>query len=200
MSSEEYHSVLRKLNNKNRKVVMFLVLHFKLSSQHSLVSYFLSISTSLCSLFHSSIFSLSSFLCLSTIPSFSFDQFSVLLGKDFKFNSVSKAPLACGSSALLPSPCYLCNTLCDCCTLTFPCSNDVHVLQTDASSVGISGILSVYWSRLFPAATWSGERYTAMELECLAVLSAIKHLEVYLHGISFTVENRSQGSGILVVI
>ena len=33
MSSEEYRSALRKLNNKQRQVVMFLLLLFKLSSQ-----------------------------------------------------------------------------------------------------------------------------------------------------------------------
>ena len=108
MSSEEYRSALRKLNNKQRQVVMFLLL-FKLSSQFPFVSFrFLSIS--ILSLLPSSILSLIPFLIslsLSTIPSFSFDQFSVLLeDKDFKFHSVSllsKAPLARGSSAL-PSP------------------------------------------------------------------------------------------------
>ena len=107
MSSKEYRSALRKLNNKQRQVVMFLL--FKLSSQFPFVSFhFLSIS--ILSLLPSSILSLLPFLIspsLSTIPSFSFDQFSVLLeDEDFKFHSVSllsKAPLARGSSAL-PSP------------------------------------------------------------------------------------------------
>ena len=66
-------SALRKLNNRKRQVVMFLLLLFKLSSQFPFVSFsFLSIS----------ILSLLPFLIspsLSTIPSFPSDQFSALL-------------------------------------------------------------------------------------------------------------------------
>ena len=80
-SSEEYCSALTKLNNKQRQVVMFLLLLFKLSSQFPFVSFsFLSIS--ILSLLPFSILSLLTFLIspsLSTIPSFSSDQFSVLL-------------------------------------------------------------------------------------------------------------------------
>ena len=78
MSSEEYRSALRKLNNKQRQVVMFLLLIFKLSSQFPFVSFsFLSISIlSLCSLSQFFPFSLSP--SLSTTHSFSSDQFSVL--------------------------------------------------------------------------------------------------------------------------
>ena len=107
----------RKLNNKHGQEVMFHLL-FKLSSQLPFVSFsFLSLSTlfflslslsSLSSLSQSSLFFFSSFP-LSTIPSLSSDQFSVLLCKDFKFNSVSllsEVPLARGSSAL-PSPYFL---------------------------------------------------------------------------------------------
>ena len=80
MSSEEYRGALRKLNNKQRQVVMFFLL-FKLSSQLPFVSFsFLSISIP--SLLPFSILSLLPFLISpspSTIPSFSSDQFSVLL-------------------------------------------------------------------------------------------------------------------------
>ena len=80
MSSKEYHRALRKLNNKQRQVVMFLLL-FKLSSQLPCVSFsFLSIS--ILSLLPFSMLSLLPFLIstsLSTIPSFFSDQFSVLL-------------------------------------------------------------------------------------------------------------------------
>ena len=58
MSLEEYRSALRKLNNKQRQVVMFLLLLFKLSSQLPFPSFsFLSN----CSLSQSSLFSLFSF-------------------------------------------------------------------------------------------------------------------------------------------
>ena len=81
MSSEEYRSSLRKLNNKQRRVVMFLLfLLFKLSSQLPFVSFsFLSIS----------ILSLLPFPIspsLSTISSFSSDQFSVLLRLQVSFS------------------------------------------------------------------------------------------------------------------
>ena len=73
MSLEVYCSALRKLNNKQRQVVMFLL--FKLSSQLPFVSFsFLSISV--LSLLPFSILSLLPFLIspsLSTIPSFSPD-------------------------------------------------------------------------------------------------------------------------------
>ena len=72
MSLEEYHSALRKLNNKQRQVVVFLILLFKLSSQFPLVSFsFLSIH--ILSLLPFLILSLLPFLIspsLSTIPSF----------------------------------------------------------------------------------------------------------------------------------
>ena len=85
MSSEEYHSALRKLNNKQRQVVMFVLLS---SSSNCHLNSLLSLSLSLFSPSLSSVCSLSQsslllpFLIppsLSTIPSFSSDQFSVLL-------------------------------------------------------------------------------------------------------------------------
>ena len=86
-------------------------------------------------------------------------------------------------------------SLCDCCTLTLPCSNDVYALQTDASSVGISGILSVYRNAeelLVTFYSWqlraSSVAVYLFSTQCLAALSAIKHFEIYLHGICFTVE------------
>ena len=82
---KEYCVALRKLNNKQRKVVMLLLL-FKLSSQVPFVSFFF-LSISILSLLSFSIFFLLPFLIslsLSTIPSFSSDQFSVLLRKILK--------------------------------------------------------------------------------------------------------------------
>ena len=69
MSSEEYRSALKKLNNKHRQVVMFLLpLLFKLSSQLPFVSFSFSLSSP-CSLSQSSLFSLSS-ISLASSPSF----------------------------------------------------------------------------------------------------------------------------------
>ena len=70
------------------------------------------------------------------------------------------------------------------------------MLQTDAFSVGITGILSqaadsgddrpiTYFSRkLLPRE----QRYSAVELECLAVISSVQHFRVYLTGVEFTVQ------------
>ena len=74
MSLEEYCSALRKLKNKQRQVVMFLLLLFKLSSQLPFYLFF-SHTCSLYALFSPFPF----FPFLSTIPSFSSDQFAVLL-------------------------------------------------------------------------------------------------------------------------
>ena len=61
MSLEEYRSaLLRKLNNKQRQVVMFILL-FNFLSQLPFVSFSSLSLTSLCSLSQSSLFSLSSF-------------------------------------------------------------------------------------------------------------------------------------------
>ena len=80
MSSEKYSWALRKLNNKQGQVVMFLVLLFKLSSQFSFVP-FSYLTFSILSLLPFSILSLLFLISpsLSTITSFSSDQFSVLL-------------------------------------------------------------------------------------------------------------------------
>ena len=59
-TAQEKRSALRKLNNKQRQVLLFLLLLFKLSSQFPFVS-FLSLSlSSLCSLYQSFLFSHSS--------------------------------------------------------------------------------------------------------------------------------------------
>ena len=70
------------------------------------------------------------------------------------------------------------------------------MLQTDASGVGIAGILSqaddsgddrpiAYFSRkILPRE----QLYSAVELECLAVISSVQHFRVYLTGVEFTVQ------------
>ena len=77
LSSEEYYSDLRKLSNKQRQVMMFLLL-FKLSSQLPFVSFsFLSIS--ILSLLPFSILSLLSFLISLSLSTISSNIFLVLL-------------------------------------------------------------------------------------------------------------------------
>ena len=77
-------------------------------------------------------------------------------------------------------------SLCDACLLTVPDVSDLFRLHTDASGVGLGAVLSVVRGGVeLPAAYFSKQlqgaqkRYSATELECLAVVSAIKHFEIY---------------------
>ena len=72
-------------------------------------------------------------------------------------------------------------------------------MQTDASGKGISGILSVRRnSAELPVAFFSRklcgaeQNYATLELECLAVVEAVRHFQVYLHGRDFTVQTDHQ--------
>ena len=87
------------------------------------------------------------------------------------------------------------DSLCGIRVLTVPVSSDVFVLQTNASGCGISGVLSVYRdSQELPVGFYSRQlkdaetRYSATEIECLAVVEAVRHFEVYLNGRPFRVE------------
>ena len=81
----------------------------------------------------------------------------------------------------------LCNA--SSCALTIPLCRDQFIVQTDASGKGISGIISVcrngaelpvvFFSRQLRGAE---RNYAALELECLAVVEALRHFQVYLHG------------------
>ena len=81
------------------------------------------------------------------------------------------------------------------CVLNVPLCSDMFLVQTDASVFGVSGVLSVcrdgaelpvgFFSRQLREAE---TRYSASELECLAVVETIRHFEVYLHGRQFRVE------------
>ena len=89
----------------------------------------------------------------------------------------------------------LCNSLCNSCSLVIPNQTDVFTVQTDASYVGVGACLSVCRDGgEFPVAFYSRQlkdaetRYAVTELECLAVVEAIRHFEVYLDGRTFTVQ------------
>ena len=83
----------------------------------------------------------------------------------------------------------LCDCVCDVCVLHVPLQSDSFVLQTDASMCGMSGVLNVirdgaelpvgFYSRQFQDAETC---YSATELTCLAVVEAVRHFEVHLHG------------------
>ena len=82
---------------------------------------------------------------------------------------------------------YLKDALCKLPTLVIPTNADIFLLQTDASIRGLGAVLTVvrdgaeipvafYSRRLLPAET----RYSATELEGLAVVAAVEHFSYYL--------------------
>ena len=94
----------------------------------------------------------------------------------------------------------LCMSLCDSVCLHVPCVSDLFVIECDASSTGVGAVLSVRREReLKPVAFISRQlrgaqtRYSAQELECLAVLEAIQHFAFYLYGRKFEVLTDHKG-------
>ena len=86
------------------------------------------------------------------------------------------------SSSMLRAFRSLCNELCDSVCLYVPCVNDNFVLECDASSMGIGAALSmVREGEKLPVASFSRQlrgaqvRYSAQELEGLAVYKSIRH-------------------------
>ena len=91
--------------------------------------------------------------------------------------------------------CFLKNALCDIPSLTLPILSDQFILQTDASSVGLGAVLSVQRDgEELPVAFYSRKlqprerRYSATELEGLAVVAAVHHFDAYLITHPFTIE------------
>ncbi len=79
-------------------------------------------------------------------------------------------------------------------SLTLPLSVDCFQVQCDASTYGVGGVLCVCRSDVtLPVAFYSRQlcpresRYSATELEALAMVDTIKHFSFYLHGRPFTV-------------
>ena len=90
---------------------------------------------------------------------------------------------------------YLKQSLCALPALTLPLPNDQFIVQTDASGVGIGAVLSVSREGVeLPVAFFSRKlqprerRYSATELEGLAVVAAVSHFDAYLVTHPFTVE------------
>ena len=99
------------------------------------------------------------------------------------------------TSALLDEFMYLKNMLCDIPSLTLPVPSDRFILQTDASGVGLGAVLSVRRGEdELPVAFHSRklqpreQRYSASEVECLAVVDAVNHFGGYLIPQTFVVE------------
>ena len=90
---------------------------------------------------------------------------------------------------------YLQDSLCSIPSLTLPLPSDQFVLQTDASGVGLGAVLSVQRDgEELPAAFYSRKlqprerRYSATELEGMAVVAAVSHFDAYLVTHPFLIE------------
>ena len=90
--------------------------------------------------------------------------------------------------------CKLCNVLPNNCTLYVPCVSDTFVIECDASYKGIGAVLYVHRDgRELPVGFHSRSlrgaeaRYSASEVECLAVVDSVCHFEVYLQGTEFKI-------------
>ena len=90
---------------------------------------------------------------------------------------------------------YLKNVICNSPCLTLPVVGDVFLLQTDASGVGVGAVLAVVRDGLeYPVAYYSRKlqprerKYSASELEGLAVISSVKHFDAYLMTHPFTLQ------------
>ena len=88
---------------------------------------------------------------------------------------------------------YLKDCLCSLPSLTLPVVQDVFLLQTDASGVGLGAVLSVVREGVeLPVAYFSRKllprerNYSASELEGLAVVAAVRHFDAYLLPHPFT--------------
>ena len=103
--------------------------------------------------------------------------------------------VVCWSTAMDDEFYYLCHTLSQVSSLTIPTPTDTFILQTDASTKRIAGVLNVvregeelpvgfYSRKLHPAEA----RYSATEIECLVIARSVQHCGVYLVGKPFTVE------------
>ena len=86
----------------------------------------------------------------------------------------------------------ICQEISNACALCIPLPSDVFSVVTDASGKGFGGILQVLRDNEWqPAAFYSRQlrgaeqRYSATELEALALVSTIEHFSYYLYGNSF---------------
>ena len=85
-------------------------------------------------------------------------------------------------------------SLVNCACLTIPSQEDTFILHTDASGVGIGATLNVKRNgKMLPVAYYSRQlqgaqhRYSATELEGLAVFKAVHYFAHYLYGAKFEV-------------
>ena len=88
----------------------------------------------------------------------------------------------------------LCVCLSNSVALCVPQKEDCFMLECDACGSGVGAVLSVHKDEEWrPVAFFSRQlkgaqqRYSAQELECLAVVEAVSHFAYFLYGKSFTI-------------
>ena len=86
----------------------------------------------------------------------------------------------------------ICHQISNSCTLCIPLQEDTFSLVTDASRVGIGAVLQVKRDEQWEAAAFYSRqmrgaelRYSATELEALALVESIRHFSYYLYGREF---------------
>ena len=94
----------------------------------------------------------------------------------------------------------MCESLSNHVCLFVPCASDHFSLECDASSTGVGGVLSVCREgKLVPVGFFSKQlhgaqrRYSAQELEGLALYESIRHFSYYLYGNKFVVYTDHKG-------
>ena len=88
----------------------------------------------------------------------------------------------------------ICQLVCDACALEIPLPQDEFSLLTDASGLGLGGVLQVKRNGEWTAAAFYSRqtkgperRYSASELEALAVVESVRHFSPYLYGRKFVI-------------
>ena len=86
----------------------------------------------------------------------------------------------------------ICECISNSCVLTIPLPEDAMSVVTDASGLGIGGVLQVRRGNVWEVAAFFSrqtrgveQRYSATELEALALVETIRHFGYYLYGKSF---------------
>jgi len=88
----------------------------------------------------------------------------------------------------------ICSIVANTCSLCIPLPSDEFSLVTDASGLGIGGVLQVKREDRWEAAAFfsrqlrgAEQRYSATEMEALAMVASIEHFSYYLYGREFKI-------------
>jgi len=84
----------------------------------------------------------------------------------------------------------ICSMISVTCSLCIPLPSDVFSIVSDASGLGVGGVLQVWrgeqWEAVSRQLKGAEQRYSATELEALALVATVQHFAYYLYGREFT--------------